>query len=83
MDTSVGSYLGLSSGRRIYVYGQRLGISPNLDISGGYDQELLEVDYTLCDECAYTIKDSIEIADYAIGLWQQFRARQVAKLEGK
>lgn len=57
----------LSTGRVIFANCAKIGISPGLDISGGYDQEI--------DDSDFTSEERVEIADYTISLWQKYKER--------
>ena len=57
----------LSTGKKISANCSILGISPELELHGGYDQTIYE------DELELTPQEKIEIAEYAISLWQKYK----------
>ena len=59
-----GDDLIFSSGKKVYANHGIIGISPELKISEGYDGDIEDKDFT----CA----EKLELADYAIKLWQDW-----------
>jgi hypothetical protein len=69
-----------STGKRIYAYGGIVGISEDLGVFGGYDQDFYdyEADYswrTEPGEDAQHLTDAerVELADYMIERWNNFK----------
>ena len=54
----------LSTGKYISANCSKLGIDPNLNLSGGYDDGI--------DSDDFTPTEKMEIAQYAICLWQRY-----------
>jgi hypothetical protein len=55
----------LSTGKEISANCSILGISPELELHEGYDGTI--------DEAELTPKEKLEIAEYAISLWQKYK----------
>jgi hypothetical protein len=55
----------LSTGKEISANCSILGISPELELHEGYDGRIYEEDLTP--------EEKLEIAEYAIALWQQYK----------
>ncbi len=73
------SGLQMQSGRVIYAYANIFGIGEDLEITGGYDENLSQYkpgDYSLDNTGVYTSEDGIEIANRMIDLWQKFKIKQ-------
>ena len=70
-----GDTLTFSSGNHLYANRGIVGISPELAISHGYDGALPDAND---GDREVTAADLRELADYMIGLWQSFKARQTA-----
>jgi hypothetical protein len=74
------SHFELSTGRRFYANGNIVGIDPDLNLSGGYDNGLDTEygGYTSGEEGPtfgpWTIAEKVELADYMIALWTRYRA---------
>lgn len=62
----------LSTGRTIYANNLLIGISPDMSVTGGYDSSL-DIDDT------WTAAEKIELAEYMIGLWANFKALAAAE----
>jgi hypothetical protein len=64
----------MSTGREIYANQGIIGLSPDLHLSGGYDQgiEWPSGDW-LEPEDRLTAEDMLELADEMISRWQRFR----------
>lgn len=64
-----------SSGRRCYVHAQVVGISPDLELSYGYDGGIPWPikEWRVTDAETLTAADVRELADYMIAQWQKFR----------
>jgi len=61
-----------SSGKTIDCYGAMIGLSPDMTVGGGYDEPIhFPPDHR--DGGWLTPAEQIELADYMIGQWQQFR----------
>ncbi len=54
----------LSTGKLVLVNCSILGINPNLELYEGYDGGICEEQYTLAEK--------MEIAEYALALWQKY-----------
>lgn len=63
------------SGREMYANLQIIGINPELEVSGGYDQSSIDSWYSdSADENeAATGEERAELADYMIGLWTKYK----------
>ncbi len=70
----------LKSGRRVYADSGSIGINPALDATDGWEGTLhVRVVHGMTpkemDACmTFTPEERAEIADYMIGLWQQWKA---------
>jgi hypothetical protein len=65
----------LDSGRTEYAHQEIVGIGPDLDISYGYDGGInLDGNY-LTREGAWSTDEKVELADYMIDLWNQFKEK--------
>jgi hypothetical protein len=70
--------LVFSTGRRFYANKGIVGLSPNLEISEGYDGGIED---KWCEPPrVLTRAEKVELADYMIALWTEYRVRE---LEGK
>lgn len=66
----------LKSGKEIYAHCRIIGISPTLDISGGYDQGITNMkgEWREEDDLDGMSPDDIcELADIAIDRWQRLK----------
>lgn len=77
-----GDTITFSSGRTAYVHCGIVGINPDLQLHGGYDQS---IDWPVPDfwrtdhpewitDKTLSADDIRELADFMIGLWSQFRS---------
>ena len=57
----------LSTGKKISANCSILGISPDLELHEGYDGTI--------DESELAPKEKLEIAEYAISLWQEYKEK--------
>lgn len=65
----------LTSGKRLYANCLIVGIDPEMNVSGGYDQGGLDCLYNT-DSHKYeriSREDRIELAEYMIALWTKYR----------
>lgn len=69
-----GSEVLFSTGKEMYANAGVIGIGPDLDVSGGWDQGFCSQD-GYCEEYdeSLTRKERIELAEYMIGLWIEFK----------
>lgn len=65
-----------STGRRISVTRDVVGISPHLEVFQGSCGVLLPSEPFLDDDDALTSQECVELADYMLGKWQDFKAMQ-------
>ncbi len=65
-----GDDLVFSTGKRVYANNGIIGLGPDLDISGGYDQGIYYPDAN-CEDLSK--QELIELADHMITKWQEFK----------
>ncbi len=70
-----------STGRIIYANRGIIGVDPNGDVFGGYDDEVwaagIQKEWDE-DDPPFTREERIELADYMIGLWTAYKERDAA-----
>lgn len=67
-----------SSGKNLYAYNGIIGLSPVMDVTGGYDQRFYDQPTEDDDfEPSLTKEEQIELADYMIAAWQKFREKAI------
>ena len=75
----------LSTGREVYANYHIIGISPELEISEGYDGEINPKGlYTGRGgemEGVWSSDERLELADYMINLWTRYRETSVAQAD--
>ncbi len=62
-----------STGKTRYAHGEILGIGPDLRVTYGWDGEFYEPGIS---SMSLTPAERVELADFMIGLWQQFKDHQ-------
>ena len=76
-----GSKVIFSSGKERYAYSGIIGLSPEMNLTGGYDDRFWEndinEDWEDGDEASDDLSSSdlIELADYMIEQWGKFKAQ--------
>ena len=78
MERSKSDYFKLKSGREIYVFGNVIGLSPELEVTGGWDNTVYaEYDEDLFpdEEPDLTRDERLELADYMLGQWHLFKEK--------
>lgn len=80
-----GGYI-LSTGRHVKDGAGGIGIDDRLEVSAGHDQYLDMEGASFYDDnlndAPWTPEEKVELADFMIGLWAQFRAREVVTFKG-
>lgn len=66
----IGDDIIFSTGKKVYVNGGIIGIDPEFDISGGYDQGIYSSEAN-CEELSKV--ELIELADFMVLQWQAFK----------
>lgn len=69
-----------SSGKILRSHSGVIGINPKLDTYGGYDDcfgDIWDYETEIDIKVQLTGAERIEIADYMIGLWQQYKEKVV------
>ena len=70
------SEITLKSGRKIYANLGIIGLSPDLEVSGGYDGGLMYADRRGADDDVYeSVDDLREIADLMIARWAAYKQK--------
>jgi hypothetical protein len=64
-----------SSGKILYANNGIVGIDPDLNLSEGYDGKIRQ--------CQITSKESLELAEYMIKKWSEFKANISRKCANK
>ena len=65
------TYLLTCSGRSFDAYGGIIGMDPHLIVTEGYD-DVVEESYD------WSREERVEVADFMLGLWQQYKDRALA-----
>jgi len=63
----------LSTGREIYAHAGIIGISPELEVTYGYDGSIYDPESGLNED--FTRRELLELADHAIERWLRFKHR--------
>jgi hypothetical protein len=73
----------LPSGKSIYANCGYIGISKDLSLSTGYDDQIwIQRDYGDSSFDVLTVAEIIELCDYAIGRWAALKAKMIAENGG-
>ena len=77
MERSKSDYFKLKSGKEIYAFGNVVGLCPDLDVTGGYDNSVYTENRFLDEdeEPDLTRDERLELADYMLGQWHLFKEK--------
>ena len=74
MKISEEDYFEFDTGKRVYAYRNKIGLGPDLSVTGGYDDGFYGEGWDYSDEThGLTVAEHIELADYMIEQWTKYK----------